>query len=64
MSLRLRALERLEGDPEAAERWTEEPRTAKRTVRLRGTCRPSLATGQPHRALPATVATAGACTGA
>ena len=36
------AEERLEGYPEAAARWTEEPRTATRTVRLRGTCRPSV----------------------
>ena len=34
---RLRGLERVEEWPEAAARWTEEPRTATRTFRLRGT---------------------------
>jgi hypothetical protein len=33
----LRALERDEGNPDGAARWTDEPRTARRTVRLRGT---------------------------
>jgi hypothetical protein len=39
MILRLTALDRFEGNPEGAARWTDEPRTARRTVRLRGTFR-------------------------
>src|SRR5581483_12252736 len=40
---RLTALERVEAGPEVAERWTGEPRTATRAVRLRGTSAVSLA---------------------
>jgi hypothetical protein len=43
MTRRLIALERFGGYLEAAARWTDEPRTAMRTVRLRGTWRPIVA---------------------